>query len=258
MDEHDYDYELEDDDQFAEDEGPRVAQFQNFKSVKPSASYQTNQRQSSDTNEQSNKRWENLYKLSEKMQKLKELRAKEYEERMNKDDEECTFQPQILPSSKKVIQEHFGQSRGREEAADFYERKKEWKERQAGRLKELQEKEIVRESEKCTFKPQIESKPSTAKPKQPLELEQSSTTKKFLERQAKARQLNQEKKEALSLRKDYSPMDKKETDAKGKKPQPKITDEFVKESILYRPFSDAVLNLHALLNQIEPKSYSCS
>lgn len=257
MDEGDYDLEMVGND-FEEDEGPRLAQFQNFKSVKPASSHQNNQRQSSEANDQSNKRWENLYKLSEKMQKLKELRAKEHEERMNKDDEECTFQPQILPSSKKVIQEHFGTARGKEETADFYERKKEWKERQAGKLKELQEKEIVRESEKCTFKPQIESKSTITKPKQALELEQSSTTKKFLERQAKARQLNEEKKQALTLRKEYSPLDKKEPEGKSKKPQPKITDEFVKEGILSRPFCEAVLNLHSLLNQIEPKSYSCS
>jgi hypothetical protein len=204
---------------------------------------------------QSNKRFEELYKLNEKMLKVKESRAKELEDRMNKIDEECTFQPNILPSSKKVIEEQYGMARGGDNQVDFYERKKEWKIRQEEKINRLQEKEMVKESEKCTFKPQIEAKTTVLKSKPHIEVEQNDTTKKFLERQAKARQQNDEKKKALCLRSEYTQNDKK--DGKDLKKAPlKVADDFVRDNILSKPFSDVVLNLHALLNSIEPKSYA--
>ena len=236
---------------FEEEEGPRVPHFQQFKSAKPTSLLQTGPSQSSEANQVPGKRWENLYQLSEKMKQIKELRAKEHEEQIKKDDKECTFKPQIQPFGKKAKEEKFASIAGNQNAGDFYERKKEWKERQDDKLKEMQEKEIDRESEKCTFKPNIEGKHKIYKI--PAEPEQNSTTKKFLERQEKARQLNEEKKQALSFRKEYSPFDKKMPGGKNKKPQAKINDEFVLESLLSRPFSEAVLNLHSLLNQIESR-----
>jgi hypothetical protein len=210
------------------------------------------------TEYQSNKRWEELYKLNERILKVKEARAKELERKLNQVEEECTFQPNILPSSKKIIHEHFGPIRPLDNPDEFYERKKEWEAKRSERLKALQEQEIVRESQKCTFKPQIEPKASIPKPKQALEIDQSETTRKFLERQTKARQLAEEKKKALSFRKDYVESDKRHNETKTRPNPSKINDDFVRESIIGKPFSDAVSSLHLLLNSIEPKSYSMS
>jgi len=204
---------------------------------------------------QSNKRWEELYKLNEKILKVKEARTRELEKKQNQMEEECTFQPNLLPSSKKIIQEHFGSVKPQDNPDEFYERKKEWKDRRSERIKALKEQEIVRESQKCTFKPQIEPKAAISKPKQILEVDQSETTRKFLERQAKARQLADEKKKALSFRKEYVEADKRTAEAKSKANLAKINDDFVKESVLAKPFSDVVTNLHFLLNSIEPKTY---
>jgi len=204
---------------------------------------------------QSNKRWEELYKLNDKIMKIKEARAKELEKKLNQVEEECTFQPNILPSSKKIIHEHFGPIKPLDNPDEFYERKKEWETKRSERLKALKEQEIIRESQSCTFKPQIESKAIIPKPKPILEVDQSETTRKFLERQAKARQMAEEKKKALSFRKDYVEADKRNNETKSKTNLSKINDDFVKKSILGKPFSDAVSNLHLLLNNIEPKTY---
>lgn len=124
-----------------------------------------------------NNRWEMLYNKGNEQKAKLEKKRKEAEDAKIKDDKECTFRPNITP-----IKE-------RPEGSNTVERLLNWGRIKEQKIKQKRDNDVEKDLEGCTFVPQINE----------IKFYQEESTaglrgvNKFLDRQAQARKLKEEK-----------------------------------------------------------------
>jgi hypothetical protein len=140
-------------------------------------------------------RWEKLYDLDKVRKETRNYVVFLKEKKITKEQEECTFQPKISESSKKITTNY--------SKVDFNERSDFWMKDKKERLKMMYESHKDADLQDCTFKPQIS--PIDFKKKKNFRdhslLLKNEGVDKYIERQKMARKLKVEN-EKISKNKD--------------------------------------------------------